>query len=75
MYKIVSFRYESVIQKKFAPPITNPFLRPCSDCHNACRGTLSKAREKFTNVQYSFFPKEKYIEIIAYSVYILSSVL
>ena len=41
MYKIVSFRYESVIQKKIErlrranfilpppPPITNPFLRPC----------------------------------------------
>ena len=39
MYKIISFRYESVIQKNFArlrrakfclpPPITNPFLRPC----------------------------------------------
>ena len=41
MYKIASFRYESVIQKFFSrlrranffchppPPITNPFLRPC----------------------------------------------
>ena len=30
MYKIISFRYESVIQKNFfCPPITNPFLRPC----------------------------------------------
>ena len=31
MYKIVSFRYESVIQKIFLtpPPITDPFLRPC----------------------------------------------
>ena len=36
MYKIVSFRYESVIQKNFfcpppppPPPITNPFLQPC----------------------------------------------
>ena len=29
MYKIISFRYESVIQKIFAPPITNLFLRPC----------------------------------------------
>ena len=36
MYKIVSVRYESVIQKKFAlfaPPITNPFLRPCIRKH------------------------------------------
>ena len=46
-----------------------------SFCHNACRGTLSKAREKSTNVQYSFYPKEKYNEINAYSVNILSSVL